>query len=222
MGNISILLADDHKVLREGLELLLSAEPDIEVIGQATDGKEAYQMARELRPDVVIMDISMPGMSGTQATESLRATCPEVKVLALTAHEDADYMRQLLKAGASGYLLKSVAMIDLAHAIRVVAAGGVYLDPALAGKVMSSYLRKSQWEDTETSDETAASSLSEREVEVLRLVAWGHTNKEIAAQLHLGVKTIETHKAHAMEKLNFQNRADVVRYALRRGWLEEA
>lgn len=217
MNKLRIFIADDHRVMREGLTSLLNAQPDMEVIGEAGNGREAYQKARELHPDVVIMDLSMPELNGVQAAEQLKQACPHIKVLALTAHEDADYLRQLLKAGASGYVLKHVASEGLTQAIRAVAAGGVYLDPTVAGKVMTNYLRKPT-----ATGEPPVSDLSERETEVLRLIAWGHTNKEIAAQLHLSVHTVETYKTRLMNKLNFQNRADVVRYALRRGWLTDA
>jgi DNA-binding NarL/FixJ family response regulator len=216
MNELRIFIADDHQVMREGLTALLNAQPDMTVIGEAGNGKEAYQRAKELRPDLVIMDVSMPELNGVQATENLKQACPETKVLVLTAFEDADYLRQMLKVGASGYLLKHAASEELTHAIRTVAAGGVYLDPIVAGKMMNSFLRKPT-----TLGEPLASELSERETEVLRLIAWGHTNKEVASQLHLSVHTVETYKTRLMHKLNFQNRADVVRYALRRGWLAE-
>ena len=204
-------------VLREGLKSLINAQPDLEVIGEAGNGQEALQKVQELHPDVVVMDLSMPEMNGLQATERLRQVCPQVKVLALTALEDQDYFRQLLKIGASGYLLKYAAAEELIQAIRRVAAGGIYLDPTLAGVVVDNYIR-------EPSSGAAGreSELSDRETEVLRLIAWGYTNKEIAAQLHLSTKTVETHKANLMAKLNLSSRADIVRYASRRGWLREA
>jgi DNA-binding NarL/FixJ family response regulator len=188
----------------------------MEVIGEAGDGLEAWQRAKELEPDVVVMDISMPECNGAQATERLSAECPAVKVLALTLYEDEEYVRQLLQAGASGYVLKRAAAEDLTQAIRTVAAGGVYLDPRMAGKVVGGYIRKATPEG-----EPRRSDLSERETEVLRLIAWGYSNKEIAAQLHISVKTVETYKTRLMEKLEFRSRVDLVHYALQQGWLRE-
>jgi DNA-binding NarL/FixJ family response regulator len=216
MKKLRIFLADDHAVIREGLKLLVNAQPDMEVIGEAGNGKDAVQKARELKPDVVVMDVSMPELNGVQATERLKQARPDVKVVALTVHEDENYLRQLLKAGASGYVLKRAAADELTRAIRTVAEGGVYLDPTLAGKVVDGYVRKPSSES-----DSSASYHSDREAEVLRLIAWGYSNKEIAAQLHLSVKTIETYKTRLMEKLNLHSRADIVRYALRQGWLQE-
>jgi DNA-binding NarL/FixJ family response regulator len=216
MKKVRILLADDHAIVRQGLKLLVNVQPDMEVIGEAGDGAEACEKAQELQPDLVIMDIAMPGCSGAQATQHLKGTCPDVKVLALTLHEDEGYLRQLLQAGASGYILKRAAAEELTRAIRTVAAGGVYLDPTMAGKVVGSYIGKPS-----PSGEPRGSDLSERETEVLRLVAWGYTNKEIAARLQIGVKTVETYKTRLMEKLEVHSRVDLVRYALRRGWLQD-
>jgi two-component system response regulator NreC len=214
---LRILLADDHAVIRQGLKLLVDAQPDMEVIGEAGDGREAWQRATELRPDVVVMDISMPACSGAEATQRLAAECPEIRVLALTFYEDEEYLRQLLQAGAAGYLLKRAAAEELTLAIRTVAAGGVYLDPSLAGKVVGGYIGKPA-----PDGETRRPDLSDREAEVLRLIAWGYSNKEIAAQLHISVKTVETYKTRLMEKLAFRSRVDLVRYALRQGWLNDA
>jgi DNA-binding NarL/FixJ family response regulator len=213
---LRILLADDHAVIRQGLKLLVNAQPDMEVIGEAGNGQEAWERAKELRPDVVVMDISMPECNGAEATERLAVACPEIKVLALTFYEDEEYLRQLLQAGASGYVLKRAAAEDLTLAIRTVAAGGVYLDPNMAGKVVGGYIGKPSPEG-----EPRRGDLSERETEVLRLIAWGYQNKEIAAQLHISVKTVETYKTRLMEKLAFRSRVDLVRYALRQGWLRE-
>jgi two-component system response regulator NreC len=213
---LRILLADDHAVIRQGLKLLVDAQPDMEVIGEAGDGQEAWQRAKEHQPDVVVMDISMPVCNGAEATARLAAECPGVRVLALTFYEDEEYLRQLLQAGASGYLLKRAAAEELTLAIRTVAAGGVYLDPSLAGKVVGGYIGKPA-----PDGEARRSDLSEREGEVLRLIAWGYSNKEIAAQLHISVKTVETYKTRLMEKLEFHSRVDLVRYALKQGWLRE-
>jgi DNA-binding NarL/FixJ family response regulator len=216
MTRLRIFLADDHAVVREGLKALVSTQPDIEVIGEAADGASACEQVAQLHPDVVVLDISMPGLSGAQAAERLRRECPKVKVLALTVHEDKGYLRQLLEAGASGYVLKRAAAAELIRAIRTVAAGGVYLDPALAGKVVGGFVRKPAGHSASEELE-----LSERETEVVRLVAAGHSNKEIAGRLEISVKTVETYKARSLEKLGLHSRADLVRYSLQQGWLQE-
>ena len=214
MEKIRILLADDHALVREGLRLLIEKQPDMEVVGEAGDGEQAWKMARELRPDVIVMDVSMPELNGAQATERILTTCPDIKILAVSAYQDEAHIRQLLASGAVGYVLKKVASQELANAIRVVSKGGVHLDPAIAGQVVGGYVNP-------VTGEVGDGGLSPREMEVLMLVAWGHTNREIAAKLHLSVKTIEGHKAKIGEKLGLTTRAEVVRYALRRGWLRD-
>ncbi|HEX8282416.1 MAG TPA: response regulator transcription factor [Pyrinomonadaceae bacterium] len=216
MDKIRVFLADDHAVVREGLRALINAQPDMHVVGEAENGRAAWQLAKGLEPDVAVMDVSMPEMSGAQATERLRAECPRVKVLALTVYEDRAYLRQMLEAGASGYVLKRVAMDELAQAVRVVAAGGSYIDPTLAGQVISSYLNQDP-----AAGKPAAAELSEREAQVLRLVAWGYSNKEIGWKLNINVKTVDTYKLRLMEKLGLRSRTDIVRYALRRGWMQD-
>lgn len=213
---LQIFLADDHTVLREGLKMLIDEQPDMQVIGEAGCGRDAWLQAKRLKPDVVVMDVSMPDMTGAQATMRLRQECPEIKVLALTAYEDQGYLRQLLQAGASGYVLKRTAAEELIRAIRVVAAGGMYLDPALAGKVTDRFIGKQSARGT-----SQGNDLSDRETEVLRLIALGHSNKEIATSLDISVKTVETYKTRLMEKLDLHSRADIVRYALRQGWLQD-
>lgn len=216
MNKIRVFLADDHAVVREGLRALIDAQPDMHVVGEAENGRAAWLLAKGLDPDVVVMDVSMPEMSGAQATERLRAECPRVKVLALTVYEDRAYLRQMLEAGASGYVLKRVAMEELAQAVRTVAAGGSYIDPTLAGQVISSYLNQDS-----AAVKAAAAELSEREAQVLRLIAWGYSNKEIGWKLNINVKTVDTYKLRLMEKLNLRSRTDIVRYALRKGWLQD-
>jgi two-component system response regulator NreC len=216
VSTLRIVLADDHVMMRDGLKSLVNAQADMEVVGEAGDGRVALLKARELQPDIVVMDISMPELNGLEATGRLKGCCQKAKVLVLTAYDDGGYLRQLLEAGASGYVLKKAAAEELVKAIRVVAAGGVYLDPTLAGKVVSGYVGKKKLRGA-----LAGSELSEREEEVLRLVAWGYTNKEVAGYLNISVKTVETHKTNLMEKLSLSGRSDVVRYALRRGWLSE-
>ena len=215
MTKLRVFLADDHAVVREGLKALINAEAGMEVVGEAADGQTALDAATQLQPDVVVMDISMPGLSGAKATQRLKQACPRVKVLALTVHEDRGYLRQLLEAGASGYVLKRAAAEELVHAIRTVAGGGMYLDPSLAGKVVGSFVSKQG-----ATDVSKGTGLSDREEEVVRLIAQGYSNKEIAARLSLSVKTVETYKARSMEKLGLRGRTDFVRYALQRGWLQ--
>jgi two-component system response regulator NreC len=217
LNKLRVLLADDHAVIREGLKSLVNAQPDMHVVGEAENGRVALQRASEVQPDVVVMDVSMPELNGIEATGRLKQTSPQVKVLVLTVHEDKGYLRQLLKAGASGYVLKRAVAQELIHAIRTIAAGGVYLDPALAGKVVGSYIRKRSVED-----ELLNTDLSPRETEVLSLVAWGYSNKEIANKLEISIRTVETYKARLMEKLDLHSRADMVRYALHQGWLQNS
>ena len=212
MSDIRVLLADDHAVVREGLKALVGAEPGMDVVGEAADGPAAVALVAELDPDVVVVDVSMPGMNGAQVTTRLREVRPNRKVLALTVHEDAGYLRLLLEAGAAGYVLKRAAAAELVRAIRAVAAGGTYLDPAMAGRVVDDLVRPAEAPG-------AACELSERETEVVRLIALGYSNKEIAARLKVSVKTVETYKARSMEKLAIRSRVDIVRYAAGRGWL---
>ncbi|HKX31090.1 MAG TPA: response regulator transcription factor [Blastocatellia bacterium] len=213
---LRIVLAEDHEMVREGLKTLLNRQPDMQVIGEAADGAEAVERVKELLPDIVIMDISMPTINGLQATERLKQLCPDVKVVTLTRHTDAGSLQLLLCAGASGYVLKQSASAELVRAIRAVAAGGGYLDQAITGKVIDSYVT-SQAKLTVA----ARGELTERESEILRLVAWGYSNKEIASHFRLSVKTVEAHKAHSMKKLGLKSRIEIVRYALLHEWLKE-
>jgi DNA-binding NarL/FixJ family response regulator len=214
MSRIRILVADDHGVVREGVRSLIAAQSDFDVVGEACDGEGACEAAGRLRPDLVVMDVTMPGMAGDDATRLLKASCPSVKVLALTVHEDREHLRRLLKAGASGYVLKLATGDDLVRAIRVVASGGTYIDPAVAGKVVDGL-----FEDRGETEPDDQDRLTRREAEVILRVARGFSNKEIAAQLDISVKTVETHKLRSMDKLGLRSRADVVQFALRRGWL---
>src|SRR5256885_17243433 len=215
MEKLKILIADDHALLRDGLKALVNEQPDMEVVGEAENGRTALEQAKKVQPDIVLMDISMPDVNGAQATRQLKRICPTVKVLALTAHEDNSYLRHMLDAGASGFLLKRAAADQLIQAIHIVAAHGCYIDPAFAGKILSNFMRPASKVSNERSE------LSEREAEVLRLIAWGHSNKEIAVRLNISVKTVETYKARLVEKLQITSRTEMVRYALRRGWLQE-
>ncbi len=215
MTKLRIFLADDHVMVRTGLKTLIDAEKDMEVIGEASDGQTALKKAAELRPDVAVMDISLPQLSGTQATQKLKQACPEIHVLALTVHEDKSYLREVLEAGASGYVLKRAAAEDLIRAIRLVAGGSVYLDPHMAGSIVGTLIRKRSSKHL-----LHGNHLSDRETEVLRLIAKGYSNKEIAAQLNLSVKTIETYKTRSMDKVGLRSRTDIVRYAYHQGWLQ--
>lgn len=217
MSNIRVLIAEDHQTVREGLEMILKAQPDIEVVGEAGDGQAAVDMAKALNPDIVIMDVSMPRLNGLKATRELQRSLPNVKVLTLTRHNDDGYLQQLLRAGVSGYVLKQSPSSELLHAIRAIAAGRQYLDSSLTHRVVGSFVEKSGARNLAPQREP-----SERESEVLRLIAWGHSNKEIATRLDLSVKTVEVHKANAMRKLGMKSRIDIVQYAMLRGWLDEA
>jgi two-component system response regulator NreC len=212
-NRLRILLADDHAVVREGLKRLIESQPDMDVAGEAADGREAVAQAVQLSPDVIVMDVSMGPSGGAQATREVRECCPKTKVLALTVHEDRSYVHALLEAGAAGYVLKRAAAEELIGAIRAVAASGIYVDPRVAGKLISTFGQNRGLPFT------AKAELSEREAEVMRLIAQGFTNKEIAAQLSVSVKTVETYKARSMEKLGLRSRVDIVRTATERGWL---
>jgi DNA-binding NarL/FixJ family response regulator len=216
MNKLRVLLADDHEMMREGLKLLVNRQADMETVGEADNGSAAVALAQELKPDVVVMDISMPTMNGLKATERLKLLCPEIRVLTLTRHADDAYLRKLLKAGASGYLLKKSASGELVCAIREIAKGGTYLDSAVTKRVISDALGRRATRGAPPDKE-----LSGREEEVLRLLAWGYAHKEIAARLDLSVKTVEVYKTRAMEKLDMKTRIDVVRYALLQGWLQD-
>ena len=216
MAKLRVLLAEDHETVREGLKLILNAQPDMEVVGEAENGQEAVSRTRALAPDVVVLDISMPRLNGLKATQAIKECCPKVKVLTLTRHADDGYLQQLLRAGVSGYVLKQSRSSELLHAIRAVAGGGKYVDPSIADKLLGDYRNRQH-----DAGASAKASLTPREEEVLRLIAWGYSNKEIAGRLELSVKTIETHKANAMHKLGMASRIDIVRFALLQGWLED-
>lgn len=216
MSKVRVLLAEDHEMMREGLKLLVNRQTDMEAVGEADNGLNAVAMAVELKPDVIVMDISMPKMNGLKATERLKTLSPGVMVLTLTRHADDAYLRKLLKAGASGYLLKKSASAELVRAIRAVAAGDIYLDPAMTGRVISDALGRRAAGGTSTDKD-----LSGREEEVLRLIAWGYANKEITARLDISAKTVDVYKTRAMEKMGMKNRIDVVRYAMLQGWLQD-
>jgi len=209
-----ILLADDHETVREGLRLLVDSQDDMEVVATAADGREALEQAARVHPDVVVMDISMPGLNGLAATAQLKSKLPALKVLPLTRHADITSVMQALQAGASGYVLKQSRPSELLRAIRSVAAGERYVDSALHLDDLTPAKPAART--------TQPAALSQRETEVFRLIAWGATNKEIAARLNLSVKTVEAHKANGMRKLGMTGRLDIVRYAMQQGWLAES
>jgi DNA-binding NarL/FixJ family response regulator len=216
MKKVRVLLADDHKIVRDGLRLLIDGQPDMQVVGEAANGKEVLQQVRELKPDVVVMDLSMPECNGLQATEQLKAQFADIKVVALTANEDESYLRQLCKAGAVGYVLKRSAGDELVKAIGIVSKGGVHFEASLANKALAR-----QYGGSAAGTGPGVADLSDREKEVLVLLAWGYSNKEIAGQLGLSVKTVETYKVRFGEKLGVRSRTEMVQYALRQGWLNE-
>ena len=209
---MKVLLADDHKIVRDGLRNLLEKDPDIVVAGEAEDGREALQLVRKLSPDVVIMDIAMPELNGIEATRQILAEADEVKVVALSMHSDKRFVSEMLKAGASAYLLKDCAFEELITAIRTIMKGKIYLSPGIAGVVIEDYIRKGA-----KTDSTVFSLLSDREREVLQLMAEGRTTKEVAAHLNVSIKTVETHRANIMTKLDIHSIAELTKYAIREG-----
>ena len=213
-GKVRVLVADDHAVLREGVALLIDREADMCVVGQASGGREALELARQLKPDVAVIDLSMPDMNGVQASEQLLAACPEVRVIALTRHADATYLQRMLGVGAKGYVLKRTAAEDLVKAIRAVASGKTFIDVELRDRLHEDVLGRRK-------QAAGGAALTGRETDVLRLVAWGYSNMEIARQLNISVKTAEFYRAGAVEKLNLRGRAEIVRYAMRAGWMND-
>lgn len=209
---IRLMLTEDHPVVRHGLKALIAEEADLVVVAETASAGEAVEKAAELQPDIVIMDISLEGPSGLQATSRIREQCPGTRVLALTVHEQRSYLRQMFSAGAAGYVLKRSAPEELIKAVRTVAAGETYVDRAFA--------RTDANGNTSGPPPGRDAELSDREREVVRLISAGYTNKEIATRLAISVKTVETYKARSMDKLGFRSRADIVRYALLQGWLQ--
>lgn len=212
MKKIRVFLVDDHGLVRAGLRCLIEKEDDMEVVGEAQAGDEALAKIKEQRPDVVLMDLSLPCMPGAEVTRRLKGDAPEVRVIAVTLHEDVSHVRELIEAGALGFVHKRAAEQELFKAIRTVSAGEIFVDPRMTGKLISRFVQG------ETTSENGAGRLSERENEVLRHVATGHSNKEIAALLGVSPKTVETYKARSMDKLHLKTRVDVVRYARERFW----
>jgi len=213
---LRILLVDDHATVRHALKLLLEREPDLEVVGEAGDGDEVLERVREVTADVIVMDLSMPRSSGLVATLRLKASRPDVAIVTLTRHADQTYLEELLRAGTLGYVLKKSPHNELLRAIRAAGTGQQYVDPSLTHHLAEPFSRQRYNRSVRASPVTA------RESQVLKLVSLGHSNKEVAAQLGLSVKTIELHKANAMQKLGLEGRIELLRYALRCGWLQDA
>jgi two-component system response regulator NreC len=211
---IRTLVVDDHAVVRSGLRLVLEAEDDIHVVAEAPDARQAVFEARAQQPDVILLDVVMPGRSGIEAIPDLLKEAPQAKVLVLSMQDDPAYVREALGAGASGYVLKEAADAEVVAAVREVASGRRYVHPVLGARLVTA--------DAEERARAEQDPLSEREHEILRLLALGHTNQEIASQLYLSVRTVETHRAHIMQKLRISTRAELVRYALKHGMLEQA
>ncbi len=214
---IRVLIADDHTLVRQGIRLLLETASDLHVVGEASDGAEAIRLARELNPDLVLMDIAMPKVDGLEATREIKRALPEVQILVLTMHEGEDYFFKILAAGAGGYVLKRAAATDLLTAVRAVAGGEVFLYPSVAKKLVADYLGRVEGRDA---DARGAESLTPREEEVLGHIAAGLSNREIAERLTVSLSTVQTHYAHIIEKLNLRNRTELVKYALRHGLIE--
>ncbi|MFO7539915.1 MAG: response regulator transcription factor [Chloroflexota bacterium] len=213
MDKIRLLLVDDHQIVRAGLRMLFQAEADMEIVGEVGSGHSALAATAELKPDVVIMDVAMPGMSGIEATRRIKEANPETAVIALTMHEDEQYFFEMLAAGASGYVPKRAAPDDLVSAIRTVSQGQVFLYPSLAKLLVKDFLQRTD------GDETAVEDLTPREREVLICIAEGHTNREIGADLSISVKTVDRHRENIMRKLNLQSRVELVRYAIEKGMI---
>ncbi|HSB88988.1 MAG TPA: response regulator transcription factor [Anaerolineales bacterium] len=225
MPRIRVLLADDHAVLRAGLKALLSAQADMDVVGEAGDGLEALREAERLRPDVVLADVGMPGLSGLELTHRLKESLPEVRVLILTVHEDQSFLHRALRAGAAGYLVKRAAEEDLLAGIRAVARGEAFLFPPMTKGLIEDYLRRTSRsrrgsDGGETPSPKPYDGLTPREVQVLRLIAQGYSNAQVGEALVISVKTVESHRARIVEKLGLHSRVELVRYAVGKGLLE--
>lgn len=212
---LRILLVDDHAILRQGLRLMIQAQPDMEIVGETGAAEGLQELIAQIHPDIVLMDIHLSDGNGVQATKKIKESFPLVQVLILTQHQELVFLRQTMKMGASGYILKLSAVETIITAIRTIAASKIYIDPQMKDILVSSYVGR------ETAiEKILLTELSEREEEVLRLLAWGQSNREIATQLTIGIKSVETYRKRAMEKLGLQSRVDIVRYAVERDWLQ--
>jgi DNA-binding NarL/FixJ family response regulator len=214
MDTIRVLLAEDHTIVRKGLRSLLDRDIGIKIVGEAEDGREAVKKAEKLQPDVVVMDIAMPGLNGLEATRQLKKRFPEMKFIILTVHDNEEYILQTLRAGASGYLIKKAAPADLIEAIQAVHRGDSYLSPSISKTVIDEYIRQAE---IKSESDIIYGKLTNREREVFQLIIEGHKNREIGNLLHVSPKTVETHKANIMKKLNISSTAELVRYAMDKG-----
>lgn len=215
MNKMRILIADDHAIVREGLRSLLGAQPDIEIVGEATNGEEAVSKTKELQPDIVLMDITMPGLNGLEASRQLREHSPQVKILVLTMHESDEYFFKFLEVGAAGYFVKGGSSSELISALRTVWRGDVFLYPTMAKKLLSDYLQRVRaGQGKEDYD-----GLTKREREILKLIAEGYTNQEIAERLVISITTVQTHRAHIMAKLGLRSPTELIKYAIRHGFV---
>ncbi len=215
MKKIRVMIADDHVIVREGLRVLLESQPDIEVVGEATNGEDAVKKAREAKPDIILMDITMPVMNGLEATHQIKQSNPEIRILALTMHEGDEYFFKVLEAGASGYFVKGGSSNELVAAIRAVQRGDVFLYPTMAKKLLSDYLQRvKSGQNVESYD-----GLTNREREIMKLIAEDNNNQEIAERLVLSASTVQTHRANIMAKLGLHSRAELVKYAIKHGFI---
>lgn len=216
MKKVKLLVADDHKIFRQGIKKLLEEEPDLQVVGEAADGRETIKKATELKPDVILMDIAMANLNGLQATKQIKKILPDTKVIMVTMHKNEEYVLQSFQAGASGYILKEGAVEELVSAIRTIHQDKSFLSPTISKTLIDAYLRKMETGKTETPFDL----LTDREREVLQLIAEGYTNREVAKSLFISVKTVEAHRAHIMQKLNIHEIAKLVKYAIQKGLVD--
>ena len=212
-----VLLVDDHTIVRQGIKALLDTQEGIEVVGEAEDGREAIEKAKQMAPNVIVIDITMPNLNGIEATRQIKKINPEMKVLVLTVHDNEEYVHRILQAGASGYLLKESAVSDLVSAINAVEKGDIFLSPSISKVVVKDYIRHVE---TGSGDFDSLNILTNREREVLQLIAEGHTNKNIAHVLKLSVKTVDVHRSHIMDKLNIHDITGLVKYSIRKGLIK--
>lgn len=216
MKKVKLMLVDDHKIVRQGIKKLLEEEPDLQVAGEAANGREAVKKATELKPDVILMDITLSNLNGLEATKQIKKVLPDVKVIMLTMHKNEEYVLQSFQAGASGYILKEGAVEELVSAIRSIHQDKSFLSPTISKTLIDAYLRKMETGKTETPFDL----LTDREREVLQLIAEGYTNREVAKSLFISVKTVEAHRAHIMQKLNIHDIAKLVKYAIQKGLVD--